>query len=81
MLLSTPTLFSYFIKSHPSDDKQWELHINYGDDNNTWNPPSPTLEHVMAIQGQLFETMVLMQQDHSMNAIHGQKNTVEKEEQ
>jgi hypothetical protein len=37
-------------------------HINYSDDNNTWNPPPPTLEHVMAIQGQLFETMVLMQQ-------------------
>jgi hypothetical protein len=55
--------------------------IHNGDDNNTWNPPPPTLEHVMAIQGQLFETMVLMQQDHSMNAIHGQKNTVEKEEQ
>jgi hypothetical protein len=36
--------------------------INNGDDNNTWNPPPPTLEHVMAIQGQLFQTMVLMQQ-------------------
>jgi hypothetical protein len=36
--------------------------INNGDDNNTRNPPPPTLEHVMAIQGQLFQTMVLMQQ-------------------
>jgi hypothetical protein len=36
--------------------------INNGNDNNTWNPPSPTLEHIMAIQGQLFQTMVLMQQ-------------------
>jgi hypothetical protein len=36
--------------------------INNGDDNNTRNPPPPTLEHVMAIQRQLFQTMVLMQQ-------------------
>jgi hypothetical protein len=36
--------------------------INNGDDNNTSNTPPPTLEHVMAIQGQLFQTMVLMQQ-------------------
>jgi hypothetical protein len=36
--------------------------INYGDDNNTRNPPPPTLEHAMAIQGQLFQTMVLKQQ-------------------
>jgi hypothetical protein len=36
--------------------------INNGNDNNTWNSPSPTLEHIMAIQGQLFQTMVLMQQ-------------------
>jgi hypothetical protein len=36
--------------------------ISNGDDNNTWNPPPPTLEHVMAIQGQLFQAMVLMQQ-------------------
>jgi hypothetical protein len=36
--------------------------INNGDDNNTLNPPPPTLEHIMAIQGQLFQTMVLMQQ-------------------
>jgi hypothetical protein len=36
--------------------------INNGDDNNTRNPPPPTLEHVMAIQGQLFQKMVLMQQ-------------------
>jgi hypothetical protein len=36
--------------------------INNNDDNNTRNPPPPTLEHVMAIQGQLFQTMVLMQQ-------------------
>jgi PDZ domain-containing secreted protein len=36
--------------------------INNGDDNNTLNPPPPTLEHVLAIQGQLFQTMVLMQQ-------------------
>jgi hypothetical protein len=36
--------------------------INNSDDNNTRNPPPPTLEHVMAIQGQLFQTMVLMQQ-------------------
>jgi hypothetical protein len=36
--------------------------ISNGDDNNTWNPPPPTLEHVMAIHGQLFQTMVLMQQ-------------------
>jgi hypothetical protein len=35
--------------------------INNGDDNKTRNPP-PTLEHGLAIQGQLFETMVLMQQ-------------------
>jgi hypothetical protein len=32
------------------------------DDNNTWNPSPPTLEHIMAIQGQLFQAMVLMQQ-------------------
>jgi hypothetical protein len=38
-------------------------HINNGDDNITWNLPPPTLEHVMAIQGQLFQkNMVLMQQ-------------------
>jgi hypothetical protein len=36
--------------------------INNGDDNNTRNPPPSTLEHIMAIQGQLFQTMVLMQQ-------------------
>jgi hypothetical protein len=36
--------------------------INNSDDNNTSNPPPPTLEHVMAIQGQLFQTMLLMQQ-------------------
>jgi hypothetical protein len=36
--------------------------INNGHDNNTLNPPPPTLEHVMAIQGQLFQTMVPMQQ-------------------
>jgi hypothetical protein len=36
--------------------------INNGDDNNTRNMPSPTLEHIMAIEGQLFQTMVLMQQ-------------------
>jgi hypothetical protein len=36
--------------------------INNGDDNSTWNLPPPTLEHVMAIQGQPFQTMVLMQQ-------------------
>jgi hypothetical protein len=36
--------------------------INNGDDNNTSNPPSPTLEHAMAIHGKLFQTMVLMQQ-------------------
>jgi hypothetical protein len=36
--------------------------INNGDDNNTRNPPLPTLEHIMKIQGQLFQTMVLMQQ-------------------
>jgi hypothetical protein len=35
--------------------------IYNGDDNNTRNPPPPTLEHVMAIQGQLFQTMMLMQ--------------------
>jgi hypothetical protein len=35
--------------------------INNGDDNFIGNPPPPTLEHVMAIQGQLFQTMVLMQ--------------------
>jgi hypothetical protein len=35
--------------------------INNGDDNIIGNPPPPTLEHVMAIQGQLFQTMVLMQ--------------------
>jgi hypothetical protein len=39
-----------------------DYNINNGDDNNTRNPPLPTLEHVMAIQGQLFQTMVLMQQ-------------------
>jgi hypothetical protein len=37
-------------------------HNNNGDDNNTWNSPPPTLEHVMAIQGQLSQKMVLMQQ-------------------
>jgi hypothetical protein len=36
--------------------------INNGDDKNTWNPPPPTLENVMAIPGQLFQTMVLMQE-------------------
>jgi hypothetical protein len=36
-------------------------HINNCDDNNTWNPPPPTLEHIMAIQRQLFQTMVLIQ--------------------
>jgi hypothetical protein len=36
--------------------------INNGNDNNTWNPPPPTLEYVMAIRGKLFQTMVLMQQ-------------------
>jgi hypothetical protein len=36
--------------------------INNGDDKNTMNPPPPTLEHIMAIQKQLFQTMVLMQQ-------------------
>jgi hypothetical protein len=36
--------------------------INNSDDNNTSNPPPPTLEHIMAMQGQLFQTMVLMQQ-------------------
>jgi PDZ domain-containing secreted protein len=36
--------------------------INNGDDNGTWSLPPPTLEHVMAIQGQPFQTMVLMQQ-------------------
>jgi hypothetical protein len=55
--------------------------INNGDDNNTRNPLPPTLEHVMAIQGQLFQTMVLMQQDHSMDTVHGRKNLVEKEEE
>jgi hypothetical protein len=55
--------------------------INNGDDNNTRNPLPPTLEHIMAIQGQLFQTIVLMQQDHSMDAVHRRKNPVEKEEQ
>jgi hypothetical protein len=36
--------------------------INSSDDNSTRNPPPPTLEHVMAIQGQLFQTTLLMQQ-------------------
>jgi uncharacterized protein YdiU (UPF0061 family) len=36
--------------------------INNGNDNNTWNPPPPTLEHVMAIRGKRCQTMVLMQQ-------------------
>jgi hypothetical protein len=36
--------------------------INNSHDNNTRNPPPPTLEHVMAIQRQLFQKMVLMQQ-------------------
>jgi hypothetical protein len=36
--------------------------ISNGDDNNTRNLPPPTLEHVIAIQGQPFQTMVLMQQ-------------------
>jgi hypothetical protein len=35
--------------------------INNGNDNNTRNPSPPTLEHVRAIQRQLFQTMVLMQ--------------------
>jgi hypothetical protein len=55
--------------------------INNGDDNNTRNPPPSTLEHVMAIREQLFQTMVLMQQDHSTDIVHGRKNPVEKEEQ
>jgi hypothetical protein len=36
--------------------------INNSDDNNTRNLPPPTPEHVLAIQGQLFQTMVLMHQ-------------------
>jgi hypothetical protein len=36
--------------------------INNSGDNNTRNPPPSTLEHIMAIQGQLFQTTVLMQQ-------------------
>jgi hypothetical protein len=36
--------------------------INNNDDNNTRNPPPPTLQHVIAIHGQLFQTMVLKQQ-------------------
>jgi hypothetical protein len=36
--------------------------INNGDDNNTRNSPPPTHEHIMAVQGQLFQTMVLMPQ-------------------
>jgi hypothetical protein len=36
--------------------------INNGYDNSTRNPPPPTLEHVMAIKGRLFQTLVLMQQ-------------------
>jgi hypothetical protein len=36
--------------------------INNSDDNNTRNAPPPTLEHILAIRGQLFQTMVLMQQ-------------------
>jgi hypothetical protein len=36
--------------------------ISNGDDNNTRNLPPPTLEHIIAIQGQPFQTMVLMQQ-------------------
>jgi hypothetical protein len=36
--------------------------INNSDDNNTRNPPPPTLEDVLAIQGQLFQTVVLRQQ-------------------
>jgi hypothetical protein len=36
--------------------------INNSDDNNTRTPPPPTLEHFMAIQGRLFQTMVLKQQ-------------------
>jgi hypothetical protein len=55
--------------------------INNGDDNKTRNPPPPTLEHVMAIQGQLLQTMVLMQQDHSTDAVHRWKNPVEKKEE
>jgi hypothetical protein len=55
--------------------------ISNGNDNNTLNPPPPTLEHVMAIQGQLFQTMVLMQQDHSTDTVHGRKNPLEKEEE
>jgi hypothetical protein len=39
-----------------------DYNINNGNDNSTRNPPPPTLEHVMAIQGQLFQKMVLMQQ-------------------
>jgi hypothetical protein len=36
--------------------------INNGDDNSTRNPPTPTPEHVVVIQGQLFQTIVLLQQ-------------------
>jgi hypothetical protein len=35
--------------------------INNGDDNNTRHVPPPTLEHITAKQGQLFQTTVLMQ--------------------
>jgi hypothetical protein len=36
--------------------------INNDGDNNTRNSSPPTLEHIMAIRGQLFQTIVLMQQ-------------------
>jgi hypothetical protein len=55
--------------------------INNGDDNNIRNPPPPTLEHVTAIQGQLFQNHGANATDHSTDIVHGRKNPVKKEEQ
>jgi hypothetical protein len=63
MLLSTPHFFfriSSKLILEMMNNENYD--INNGDDNNTRNPPPPTLEQVMAIQEQLFQTMVLMQQ-------------------
>jgi hypothetical protein len=64
MLLSTPTvpffpISSDFILQMMNNGNN---NINNNDDNNTTKAPPPTLEHVLAMQGQLFPTMVLMQQ-------------------
>jgi hypothetical protein len=63
MLLCTPTpFFRISSKLTLQMTNNGNGNINNSDDNNTRYPPPPTLEHVMAIEGQLFQTMVLMQQ-------------------